>query len=79
LKTLAEYVAQQLKERGFCVVFDRDLERCWPSRGMLRAERDRKIQEFAESQDWTAATLDAEFDTRAIFRKLELGIDAASH
>jgi hypothetical protein len=79
LKTLAEYIAQQLKERGFCVVFDRDLERCWPSRGMSRAERDRKIQDLAESQGWAAAILDAEFRTRAIFRKLELGIDAALH
>jgi hypothetical protein len=69
LKSLAEYIAQQLKERGFCVVFDRDLELCWPSSGMSRAERERKIQDFAESQGWTAATLDAEFGTRTIFSK----------
>jgi hypothetical protein len=78
LKTLAEHIAQQLKERGLCVVVDRDLERCWPSSRMARGERDREIQEFAESQGWTAAIRDAGFDTRAIFRKLEPGTDAAS-
>jgi hypothetical protein len=78
LKTLAEHIAQQLKERGFCVVFEHDLERCWPSSRMARAERQRKIQEFAESQGWTAAILDAGFGTRVIIRKLELGIVAAS-
>jgi hypothetical protein len=76
LKTLAEHIAQQLKERGFCVVVDRDLERCWPSSRMARAEREREIQEFTESQGWTAAIRDAGFDTRAIFRKLEPGTDA---
>ena len=70
LKTLAERITQRLKERGFCVVFDRDLERCWPSSRMSRAERERKIQELAESQGCTAAILDAGFGTRAIFQKL---------
>jgi hypothetical protein len=78
LKTLAEHIAQQLKERGFCVVFDRDLERCWPSSRMVRAERERKIQEFAESQGWTAAILDAGFGTRAILGTREPAIEAAS-
>ena len=78
LKILAEHIAQQLEERGFCVVFEHDLERCWPSSGMSQAERERKIQDFAESQGWTAAILDAGFGTRAILGKLESGIDAAS-
>jgi hypothetical protein len=78
LKVLAEHIAQQLKERAFCVVFDGDLERCWPSSGMSQAERERKIQDFAESQGWTAAILEAGFATRAIFQKAEPGIDAAS-
>ena len=78
LKVLAEHIAQQLQERGFCVVFDGDLERCWPSSGMSQAERERKIQDFAESQGWTAAILEAGFATRAIFQKAEPSIDAAS-
>jgi len=78
LKILAEHIAQQLKERGFCVVFEGDLERCWPSSGMSQTERERKIQDFAESQGWTAAILDSGFVTRAIFQKPEPSIDAAS-
>jgi hypothetical protein len=78
LKILAEHVAQQLEERAFCVVFEGDLDRCWPSSGMSQAERERKIQDFAESQGWTAAILEAGFATRAIFQKPEPGIDAES-
>jgi hypothetical protein len=77
LKILAEHIAQQLKERGFCVVFAGDLERCWPSSGMSHAERERKIQDFAESQGWTAEIIEAREVTRAIFQKSEPGIDAA--
>jgi hypothetical protein len=78
LKILAEHIAQQLNERGFCVVFEGDLERCWPSSGMSQAEREREIQDFAESQGWAAAILEAGFTTRAIFQKAEPSIDAVS-
>ena len=78
LKILAQHIAQQLKERGFCVVFEGDLERCWPSSGMSRAERERKIQDFAESQDSTAAIREAGFATRAIFQKAKPSIIAVS-
>ena len=77
LKILTEHIAQQLKERAFCVVFEGDLERCWPSSGMSQAERERKIQDFAESQGWTAAILDAGSGTRARFQKPEPSIDAS--
>jgi hypothetical protein len=78
LKLLAEHIAQQLNERGFCVVFDRDLERCWSSGKMTRAEREREIQAFAESQGWSAAILNAGFPMSARFQKPELSIDAES-
>ena len=71
LKTLAEHIAQQLKERGFCVIFDRDLERCWPRQRVQRAEREKEIQSFAESQGWTGAILDSGFGTRALFQRLD--------
>jgi hypothetical protein len=73
LKTPTEHITQQLKERGFCVVFENDLERCWPSKEMARAQREGKIRGFAESQGWTAAILESGFGTRAIFRRLEPG------
>ena len=77
LKILAEHIAQQLKKRRVCVVFERDLERCWPSGKMTRAEREREIRAFAESQGWTAIFY-AGFLTRAIFQKGEPSIDAES-
>ena len=78
LKTLAKHIATQLEERGFCVVFEDDLKRCWPSNQMPEAERNSEIHRFAESQGWTAAILEAGFATRAIFQKAEPSIDAAS-
>ena len=77
LKILAEHIEQQFKERGFCVVFEHDLERRWPSSEMSQAEREKKIRDFAESQGWTAA-IQAGFATRAIFQKAEPGIEAES-
>ena len=71
MKTLVKYIATQLEERVFCVVFDDDLERCWPRKKIARLERERRIRFFAESQSWTVAILENEFGTRAIFRKVE--------
>ena len=71
MKTLAKYVATQLEERAFCVVFEDDLQRCWPRKEIARSERERKIRAFAESQSWTVAILENEFGTKAIFRKVE--------
>jgi hypothetical protein len=73
MQILAKQVTARLKERPFCVVFENDLERCWPRRGMARYVRERKIQDFAESQGWTAAILDGAFGTRAIFRRMRAG------
>jgi hypothetical protein len=73
LKTLAKHIGAKLEERAFCVVFENDLNRCWPSRYMARAERENKIQGFAESQGWAAAIVEGGFGTRAIFRRLGPG------
>jgi len=70
MKTLTKDIAARLEERPFCVVFEDDLERCWPSDEMAEAKREREIQNFAISQGWTAAILEGTFGTRAIFRKL---------
>ena len=77
VKTLAKNVEAHLGERAFCVIFEDDLERCWPSKGVKRAEREKEIQFFAESQGWSAVILTADSGTRALFRKLEQG--AANH
>jgi hypothetical protein len=67
LKTLAKHVAARLRERAFCVVFEDDLERGWPSKGMAPEIRKRRIQDFAESQGWNAALVDSGFGTRGYF------------
>jgi hypothetical protein len=70
VKTLAKHVGAQLGERAFCVIFEDDLERCWPLKDMSRSERETGIQSFAESQGWSAAILEGGFGTRAIFQTL---------
>jgi len=72
-KTLAKHVAARLRERAFCVVFEDDLERGWPSEGMAPEIRERRIQDFAESQGWSAAIVDSGFATRAVFHTLKSG------
>jgi hypothetical protein len=72
LKTLAKDIAAQLEERAFCVVFEDDLNRCWPSNDMEPTTRLREIHCFAESNGWSAAIVNTGlFGTRAIFRRLE--------
>ena len=73
LKTLAKHIAAQLEERAFCVVFEDDLRRCWPSNQMPQEERNGEIHDFAESQGWSATILEGVFGTRVIFRRLEPG------
>jgi hypothetical protein len=71
LKTLAKRIAAQLEKRPFCVVFEDDLKRCWPSNPMEEAERNSEIRRFAESHGWSATILEGIFGTRAIFQTLE--------
>ncbi len=72
---LAKYIEQRLKERAFCVVFEDEIERCWPRKKLERAEREEQIQAFAKSRGWSAFIHD--FDsgrTRALFLVSKTGI-----
>jgi hypothetical protein len=73
MKTLARHVAARLEERAYCIVFEGDLERCWPRKQMAGLEREREIQAFAEAQGWTAEILEGAFGIRAIFRRPQPG------
>lgn len=73
LRMLTQHIRAQLEERGFCVVFEDDLKRCWPLDKIAWSERESEILEFAESQGWTAEILEGSFGTRAIFQRLEAG------
>ena len=70
---LSEHIAAQLALRGFCLLFDDDLERCWPSNQMSPEERNSEINRFAESHGWSATTRDCVFGTTALFQRLEPG------
>jgi len=71
LKALAEYIAAQLEERPFCVVFEDALKRGWPSNPMEPAKRNSEIRDFAKSRGWSATILEGVFGMRAIFQRLE--------
>jgi len=67
---LAKHVEQQLKERGFCVVFEDEIERCWPSEIIKPAEREEQIKAFAESRGWTAVMRESDSGyARAVFER----------
>jgi len=70
MKTLTKDIASKLREGAFCVVFEDDLERCWPSNKMPQPRREREIRNFAKIQGWTVAILEGAFGTRAIFQEL---------
>jgi hypothetical protein len=74
MRRLAERVSVHLKERAFCVVFEDDLQRCWPNSAAAGTERDREIQAFAESHGWAAVIIESGFGMRAIFYRLEPGV-----
>ena len=64
---LAKHIERSLRERGFCVVLEDELERCWPSEKIKRADREKDIQSFAESRGWNVSILNTDSGMRAIF------------
>lgn len=58
------------------MVFENQLERCWPAEKVLRAERAKKIQEFAKRHGWQATIHDP--GIRVTFRKLPAPLSHAA-
>ena len=75
MEKLAEDVTARLKEQAFCVVFEDDLERCWPREKLREEEREREIEVFANSRGWIAIILSVDSGIRAIFRQAQDDID----
>ena len=73
MKILVKQIAAHLERRPFCVVFEDDLKRCWPTSQKSPEERNSEIHRFAESQGWSVTILEGVFGTRAIFQRLEPG------
>jgi hypothetical protein len=76
---LAKHIEQSLKERGFCVVLEDQLERCWPSENVEDAEREEQIQTFAESRGWIVSVLTGSGVMRAIFEGPAWRLKKRSH
>ena len=65
---LAKHIERSLKKRGFCLVLEDELERCWPSEKIKRADREKQIQIFAKSRGWIVSILNTDSGVmRAIF------------
>ena len=60
LKTLTRRIEWQLKQRGFCIVFEDEVERCWPSEKIKPTERLNQIEAFAEFRGWKASVFNNE-------------------
>jgi hypothetical protein len=70
MDTLGKHIKRCLKEREFCLVLEAELERCWPSEKIERAEREKQIQTFAELRGWSASILNTDSGlVRAIFSR----------
>jgi hypothetical protein len=67
---LAKYIERTLQERGFCVVLEDELERCWPSEQIDPEDREEQIQTFAKSHEWIVSIPDTDSGVmRAIFER----------
>ena len=65
---LDEHIKRSLEKRGFCLVLEDELERCWPSEKIERADRKEQIQTFAESRGWIVSILNTDSGVmRALF------------
>jgi hypothetical protein len=68
LESLIARIERDLDERHFCVVFEDEVESCWPMEKLEPMERERQIQAFAEARGWNAFIHNSDSGaTRAIF------------
>jgi hypothetical protein len=59
-EALAEHIQRRLKERAYCIVFEDEIERCWPRKNVGGTEREEQIQGFAKSHGWSVSIHDFE-------------------
>jgi hypothetical protein len=65
METLTKHIERDLEERHFCVVFEDEVERCWPKEKLGQMERGEEIQAFAKSRGWNAWIHNSDGVTRA--------------
>jgi len=67
METLSKRIERDLEERQFCVVFEDEVESCWPKEELDQMEREEEIQAFAKSRGWKASIYNSDGLTRVIF------------
>ena len=68
LEALAEHIGRRLKERAFCVVFEDEIERCWPRKNLADTERREQMQDFAKFHRWSVSIHNESDRVAAIFQ-----------
>jgi hypothetical protein len=67
----AKFVRERLEKRKYCMVFESQLEPCWPAekvKSAARIAREKKIRAFAKANGWTAVIHDPGLSV--IFKKI---------
>jgi hypothetical protein len=68
---LAKFVRERIEKRKYCMVFESQLECCWPAEKVktaARTAREKKIRAFAKANGWTAEIHDPGLSV--IFKKI---------
>ena len=68
---LAKLVRERIEKRKYCMVFESQLEPCWPAEKVKTAAhtaREKEIRAFAKANGWTAEIHDP--GIRVIFKKI---------
>jgi hypothetical protein len=68
---LSKFVRERVEKREYCMVFESQLEPCWPAekiKSAARTAREKKIRAFAKANGWTAVIHDS--GLRVIFKKI---------
>jgi hypothetical protein len=54
---LARLIRERIEKRTYCMIFESQLERCWPAekvKNAVRKAREKAIRAFAKANGWTA-------------------------
>jgi hypothetical protein len=68
---LAKFVRERVEKRKYCMIFESQLEPCWPAEKVKtapRIAREKKIHAFAKANGWIAVIHDPGLSV--IFRKI---------
>jgi hypothetical protein len=71
MDALYRHIDERLRARNYCVVFENELQRVWPTEKRERAKRAAAIEAFARSHGLSATIHDP--GIRVTFRRISAG------